>query len=464
MKEKIIKYSKSLISALIIALFFFILPNLISSWKPFAPVFMSLGGLLFTIPIRFWWQVLNQPILVIKDKPEPNTPEPTEFHLGPENEWEYAAHRILVENKGKSAAKNCKAWRVEGDAKLRVCWTVPEERPNATINPGDCEEIDFCAYYVEGPESFERPVTWKERQEILSDKPHPLPVTGQKSVLVPEIIAPTENGWMGHPGWARDITELKGKDCQLLVTSENAESKTAQVSILEDGITVTGEGEAMEKQIKDNTSCSTSWVDRGVLIVLALTLVALVWQTSLTRDEIDLMKKEINLMGDEIKVRQRPFFGLIKPGIEYFRKDTDPTKHEIAFIFNFENSGPVPANDVTISQEYFLIKEDEVSALISGKKPKGEPVEKTQLASGISILPHQVYPISAMTHLKTLKDTLSEEFGEPTKPGYLYIHTDVKYRGMQMKPEYFQDTVYLFRWFPAHAEKEVFSLLGSKSN
>lgn len=126
-------------------------------------------------------------------------------------------------------------------------------------------------------------------------------------------------------------------------------------------------------------------------------------------------------------------------------------------LMNFENKGSVPANGIRIYQEYFLIKE-------FGEKPEGEPIASGELAKGISILPNQMYLIPSMTHLKTLKDKLFKEYGQLTEPGFLYIHTDIKYHGIKEKPQYFQDTVYLFRWFPAHAEKEVFHLLESKSN
>lgn len=192
---------------------------------------------------------------------------------------------------------------------------------------------------------------------------------------------------------------------------------------------------------------------------LILTLAVLVYGVYQTMDEIDLMRDEINLTRDEIKVRQRPFFGLTRPEVRFFDEDPDVKKHEILFIMNFENKGPIPANSVKIDQALFFVKED----LEIGEKPEGQ-LFRNYKAEGISILPNQMYPIHYMENLKTLKDKLFKEYGEPTKPGYLYIHTYLKYYGIKKEPQYFQETVYLFEWAPAYSKEGVFHLYLSKSN
>ena len=208
----------------------------------------------------------------------------------------------------------------------------------------------------------------------------------------------------------------------------------------------------IREHIKDNPAL---WIQTGVLfitlVVLAITLGVLVWQVSVMRDEV-------NLMRDEVKLRQRPFFGLTRPEVQFLDKDPDVTKHEIFFTMNFENKGPVPANAIKIDQKLYYVKKD-----LKIEKP-GNQLFKSYKAEGISILSNQIYPRPYMEHLKTLEDKLFKEYGELTKPGFLLILTDIKYHGMKEEPQYFQETVYLFEWVPAHAKKGVFHLLKSKSN
>ena len=125
--KKVRRYKISLFYAILIvvALFFSIY-----IFGEFHPVIAAVGGLLFSIPIRLFWQSYMSPILKIKENPEIRT--------FPEGEgWSYETNRIIVENSGNSAAKNCKGYIVYNDNQERVCWTVPKERPNATINAKD---------------------------------------------------------------------------------------------------------------------------------------------------------------------------------------------------------------------------------------------------------------------------------------------------------------------------------------
>jgi hypothetical protein len=171
----------------------------------FAPMFLALGGLLFSIPINYAWNVYKQPVLRIKRQVELRKfdVELTKDHLN----WIYEAKRIIVENVGRSAAKNCKGWIVTDVGKERVCWTVPKERPNATINVKDSERLDFCAYYVEGLSEYS-------------------PASGLPPKEVPKRISPTEDGWK-EQFKNRDITNLT--ECKILITSDNAKPVEARV-------------------------------------------------------------------------------------------------------------------------------------------------------------------------------------------------------------------------------------------
>jgi len=168
------------------------------------PVIAAVGGLLFSIPIQFFWQSYMSPVLKIRGEPEIRR-----FHLGNEirGEWEYKANRIIVENTGRSAAKNCKGYIVVKNSKERICWTVPKERPNATINAKDKEKLDFCAFYVSGP--------------------HGSPTVVGGGTQPPRIIAPTEEGWPTDPFKCRPLDGIE--ECEVLITADNADPVNRKV-------------------------------------------------------------------------------------------------------------------------------------------------------------------------------------------------------------------------------------------
>ena len=173
------------------------------------PTVYAVGGLLFSIPIRLFWQVYMSPVLKIKGV------EPVEFNPGDKG-WTYKANRIIVENNGRSAAKNCKGYIVVEEGKERVCWTVPKERPNATINPRDNERLDFCAFHLEGPLEVIEPINSINKR---------IPSNEEKTT-VSQIIAPTEEGW-GYPWDCRYLVD--NKDYKVLITADNTEPVEANI-------------------------------------------------------------------------------------------------------------------------------------------------------------------------------------------------------------------------------------------
>ena len=102
-----------------------------------------------------------------------------------------------MENTGRSAATNCKAYIISKNGKGRVCWVVPKERPNATINPEDSEGLDLCAFFQ-----------------------------GKRDESVPQVIAPVEEGWP-TAGKARKLDGIT--ECEVLVTADNAKPVKAKV-------------------------------------------------------------------------------------------------------------------------------------------------------------------------------------------------------------------------------------------
>ena len=161
------------------------------------PVIAAIGGLLFSIPIKHFWQSYMKPVIGIKKEIEPRS-----FHpFGGGSTLEYICNRIIVENTGRTAAKNCKGYIVTDTGKERICWTVPAERPDATINAKDEERLDFCAFL--NPESY--------KAGVATEAP-------------PKIIRPTEEGW---EGLLRNLSELM--ECEVLITAENADPVSKKI-------------------------------------------------------------------------------------------------------------------------------------------------------------------------------------------------------------------------------------------
>lgn len=197
MRELIERYKYAILSVTGIVIFLYLS---FLALRGLNPIVTAIAGLLFYVPIRFFWQSFNSPVLKINKSPEvvlylfdKKKEERMTFE-----KWEYLVNRIIIENFGRSAAENCKGYIVLGNNKERLCWTVPKERPNATINAKDSERLDFCAFYMKGPHA-------------------------------PKVIAPTEEGWPEDPSKCRDLTEIK--DCEVLVTASNTKPIKARIKI-----------------------------------------------------------------------------------------------------------------------------------------------------------------------------------------------------------------------------------------
>lgn len=189
------RYFNSYLSALMIVVVVFLSVKLLGE---FNPIIAAVGALLFSIPIRFFWSSYMSPILIVK-----NDIEVVNFTIG-EN-WKLKVNRIIIQNRGKSSARNCKGYIVINKNKKRVCWTIPKERPNATINAKDEEKLDFCAYLEEG-----------QFHEISGDQRE-----------IPRIIAPTEEKWPENPFDCRNLDGIE--KCEILVTANNAEPVKAKI-------------------------------------------------------------------------------------------------------------------------------------------------------------------------------------------------------------------------------------------
>jgi hypothetical protein len=112
----------------------------------------------------------------------------------------YLCMRIFVNNIGRNAAKKCKGYFVTESDRGRICWSSSNERSTISINPGDRESLDFCAF----PQGI-------ENNKIL--------------------IIPTENGW-DKP---YRVTLLEPvSSFKVRITAENAEMVECNVTIYRD--------------------------------------------------------------------------------------------------------------------------------------------------------------------------------------------------------------------------------------
>lgn len=181
--------------------------------KDYSLLISTIIGLLFSIPISLFWLEYKRPILRIKNQIEERFADfdceigdTIKLQLGLSRNAcgdfspciTYKCERIFIENIGKTAAKKCKAYIVTPNGKERICWTVPTERTEATINVRDSERLDFCAF----------PVVLTKNSTISNEK----------------MVIPHETGW--NNSWVATLCE-----CKVLITSENAEPIEATVKI-----------------------------------------------------------------------------------------------------------------------------------------------------------------------------------------------------------------------------------------
>jgi hypothetical protein len=112
----------------------------------------------------------------------------------------YHCNVLTIRNTGMTAAEGCKADLKVGDEIYRICWTVPQERPSATINAQSEEQLDVCAVISKAN---------SQGGNILR-------------------IAPTEKGWDYPP---RDLGNIFIK-AKLVISAKNATPKIIDINIL----------------------------------------------------------------------------------------------------------------------------------------------------------------------------------------------------------------------------------------
>lgn len=172
----------------------------------------------------------------------------------------YNVNRVLIRNKGGSAAKNSKGVLKVDDMEYRVCWSIPTERSVVTINADSMEYLDLSAgligtqsdhfkklcenisnlkKHIEyGLDLYQKSILEEQVNEILNkiDSPSKIPL----------VVAPTENGWEIPP--ANNWVLLEGIDSDskkkytMIVTTENSPKLEERVNIHKPD----GEGRVLE--------------------------------------------------------------------------------------------------------------------------------------------------------------------------------------------------------------------------
>jgi hypothetical protein len=149
---------------------------------------------------------------------------------------QYIVNRVIIKNKGRSAAENCKGALKINNSEEKICWSIPSERYKMTINVDSSEYLDVCA------------VLWGNAEEIFRRLNEHIDTkfgdgrnggTEAKKYVrniyqnhndIPIIIAPTENGWLP----AKDNRRINPGPSTIIVTAKNNRpSLKLDITILE---------------------------------------------------------------------------------------------------------------------------------------------------------------------------------------------------------------------------------------
>jgi hypothetical protein len=79
----------------------------------------------------------------------------------------YVVNRVIIKNKGKSAAEGCKGILKMNNMEEKICWYVPSEKYKMTINVDSIEYLDVCA--VLNGDANEVYARLKKRVELFGD-------------------------------------------------------------------------------------------------------------------------------------------------------------------------------------------------------------------------------------------------------------------------------------------------------
>lgn len=132
----------------------------------------------------------------------------------------YIANRLIIKNKGKSAALNWRGYLVIDSFRERIAWSESDERSQSTIHPHSTKELDLCALLFIELDTFNKVThTSLNETQILELA---------LRLEIPRMISPTEAGFQESPFMNRRI---QTGDYKVEVTSINADPITIPIVI-----------------------------------------------------------------------------------------------------------------------------------------------------------------------------------------------------------------------------------------
>ncbi len=132
----------------------------------------------------------------------------------------YIANRLIIKNKGKSAALNCQGYLVRDSSRERIALSESDEHNQSIIPPHSTKELDVCALLFIAPDVFNKDnhTSFNETQLVEL----------ALRLEIPRIISPTEAGFHGSPFINR---RTQTGDYKVEVTSINADPITIPIVI-----------------------------------------------------------------------------------------------------------------------------------------------------------------------------------------------------------------------------------------
>lgn len=124
--------------------------------KDIYPSIMAVGGLLFAVPIRLFWDLFMRPDLEVSNEPEFIGVTHRNLDHNNSSDPNFVAVRAIIKNKGRTSALNCKGYLIYKDPRFyreikeRVCWIIGSNREAVNINSQDEERLDIFIVPIEG--------------------------------------------------------------------------------------------------------------------------------------------------------------------------------------------------------------------------------------------------------------------------------------------------------------------------
>jgi hypothetical protein len=103
----------------------------------------------------------------------------------------YIANRLVIKNKGNSAALNCQGYLVKDSSRERIAWSESDERSQSSIPPHSTKELDLCALLFIALDVFNKDNHTSFNETQITEL--------ALRLEVPRIISHTKAGFQGSP-------------------------------------------------------------------------------------------------------------------------------------------------------------------------------------------------------------------------------------------------------------------------